>query len=202
MCCGSGAIGAAVAHAVPGIVLHAADIDPLAIAGARRNLAPVDGHVHRGDLYEALPGALRGGVDVLVANVPYVPTEEIEMLPREARDHEPRASLDGGGDGLDVFRRLTAGASEWLAPAGHLLVEVSAQQAATARSIVVAGGLAAQVAVDDELEATVVIGAKPGRSTPAAGQRPAGRREDLRRARRRRASTGSRSRRPGSAPAR
>ena len=68
---------------------------------------------------------LRGSVDVLVANVPYVPTADIAMLPREARDHEPRASLDGGEDGLDMLRRLAARATEWLRPGAHLLVETS-----------------------------------------------------------------------------
>ena len=64
---------------------------------------------------------LRGRVAVLAANVPYVPTDEIALLPPEARLHEPRVALDGGADGLDVLRRVAAAAAEWLAPGGHLL---------------------------------------------------------------------------------
>ncbi|MGA8017045.1 MAG: putative protein N(5)-glutamine methyltransferase [Candidatus Dormiibacterota bacterium] len=161
MCCGSGAVGAALAAAVPGVELHAADIDPVAVRCARRNLAALGGHVHQGDLYAALPAGLRGGVDVLVVNGPYVPTQEIELLPREAREHEPRLSLDGGGDGLDVYRRVVATAALWLRPGGHLLLEVSAGQAEGAVEIVEGGGLVARAASCEELEATVVIGTRP-----------------------------------------
>lgn len=66
---------------------------------------------------------LRGRVDVLLANAPYVPTEEIRIMPQEAREYEPQVALDGGGDGLDVQRRLIAGAPLWLAQAGTLLTE-------------------------------------------------------------------------------
>ncbi|MYR62648.1 putative protein N(5)-glutamine methyltransferase, partial [Streptomyces sp. SID625] len=96
------------------VELHAADIDPAAVRCARRNIAPAGGRVHHGDLYAALPADLRGRVDVLAANVPYVPTGEVPLLPSEARDHEPPAALDGGADGLDVLRRVAAGAPDWL----------------------------------------------------------------------------------------
>lgn len=161
MCCGSGAIGVAIARARPGVELHLADIDAAAVACAARNAAPVGGHVHRGDLYAALPRALRGGVDVLVANVPYVPTADIDLLPREARDYEPLVSLDGGEDGLDVLRRLVGGAAQWLSPGGHLLVETSERQAPSAAAAYAASGLTVRVARDDDLEATVVVGARP-----------------------------------------
>ena len=93
----------------------------------------------------ALPAALRGRVDVLVANVPYVPTDAIALMPPEARDHEPRVALDGGADGLDVARRVVAGAPGWLAPGGALLFETSEDQAAAAVATVAAAGLAARV---------------------------------------------------------
>ena len=123
LCCGTGAIGVAVAAAVPGVELHAADIDPVAVECARRNVTA--GQVHEGDLYDALPHHLRGRVDVLVANAPYVPTGRIRLLPPEARDHEHRRALDGGPDGLDLHRRIAAGAPRWLAPGGRLLIESS-----------------------------------------------------------------------------
>jgi release factor glutamine methyltransferase len=146
----------AVAAAVDGIELHAADVDPVAVAVARRNLGAAQ--VHVGDLFEALPAALRGRVDVLVANLPYVPSGSIALMPPEARDHEPRIALDGGPDGLDVVRRVTAGAPAWLAPAGSLLFESSTDQAPRAVEIVAAAGLEPRVVSEDDLGATVVIG--------------------------------------------
>ncbi|MGW1520951.1 putative protein N(5)-glutamine methyltransferase [Streptomyces sp. NPDC002287] len=160
LCCGVGALGAAVASQVPGgVELHAADIDPAALAYARRNVAPYGGTVWEGDLYAALPAGLR--VDVLVVNAPYVPTGEIGLMPPEARVHEPLVSLDGGEDGLDVHRRVAAQAALWLAPGGHLLIETSARQAPLTASALTAGGLAVRAATSEELHATVVIGRAP-----------------------------------------
>ncbi|MFJ2111945.1 MULTISPECIES: putative protein N(5)-glutamine methyltransferase [unclassified Streptomyces] len=162
LCCGSGALGTALAVGHTGRVeLHAADIDPAAVRCARRNIGPVGGQVHEGDLYAPLPAALRGRVDVLLANVPYVPTEELGLLPPEARIHEARVALDGGADGLDVLRRVTAGAYRWLAPGGHLLFETSERQAPLAVETVVRAGLTPRVASSEELYATVVIATRP-----------------------------------------
>jgi release factor glutamine methyltransferase len=160
LCCGSGALGVALAAALGPVELHAADLDPAAVRCARRNVAAI-GTVYEGDLYEPLPATLRGRVDVLAANVPYVPTEEIALLPAEARAHEARVALDGGDDGLEILRRVAAEASRWLAPGGHLLVETSEGQAPGAVTAFADGGLVPQVAVSAELYATVVIGAKP-----------------------------------------
>lgn len=161
LCCGSGAVGAALAADLGGPELHAADIDPAAVRCARRNVAPFGGHVHQGDLFGALPDTLRGRVDVLTANVPYVPTHEVGLLPPEARDHEPLVALDGGADGLDILRRVTAEAARWLAPGGCLLVETSEHQAPAAVETFARGGLTATLAVSDELYANVVIGTRP-----------------------------------------
>ena len=158
LCCGVGAIGAALAAAVDRAEVHAADIDPVAVRCARLNLPGPRGHVYQGDLFEPLPAGLRGRVGVLVANVPYVPTGEIEFLPPEARAHEPRVALDGGADGLDVLRRVAAGAPEWLMPGGHLLIETSERQAPSAAAAFAASGLAVRVATSADLDATVVIG--------------------------------------------
>lgn len=151
LCCGSGAVGAVLGDDVE---LYAVDIDPAAVHCARRNIS---GLVYEGDLYEPLPSVLRGSVDVLVANAPYVPTEAIEMLAPEARLHEPRVALDGGADGLDILRRVIAAAPQWLAPAGHLLFETSEWQASKIVDTSLANGMVTRVAVADELEATVVI---------------------------------------------
>ena len=156
LCCGAGAIGAALAAAVDRAEVHAADIDPAAIRCARLNLA--GGRVYQGDLYAPLPARLRGRVAVLTANVPYVPSEQIGFLPPEARAHEPRAALDGGADGLDVLRRVAAEAGGWLSPGGHLLSEISERQAPPAEAALAAGRLAARVVSSADLDATVVIG--------------------------------------------
>jgi release factor glutamine methyltransferase len=158
LCCGSGAVGAALAEMVAGIELHAVDIDPAAVDCARRNLAAGGGRVYRGDLFEPLPPRLQGRIDVLAANCPYVPTAEIRLMPAEARDHEPMVALDGGADGLDIHRRVANAAPAWLAPGGHLLVETSRPQAPHVVEIFAASGLVPQVATSDELDATVVIG--------------------------------------------
>ena len=159
LCCGTGAIGAALAAAVERAEVYAADIDPAAVRCARQNL-PAD-RVYQGDLYAPLPVGLRGRVAILAAKVPYVPSEEIGFLPPEARAYEPGVALDGGADGLDVLRRVAAGAAEWLAPGGHLLSETSDRQAPLAEAVTTASGLAARVARSPELEATVIIARRP-----------------------------------------
>jgi release factor glutamine methyltransferase len=160
LCCGSGALGVALAARVQGVELHAADVDAAAVACAAVYLAPVGGHAYAGDLYAALPPSLRGRVDVLLANVPYVPSAAISLMPPEARLHEPRVALDGGPDGLDVARRVVAGAPDWLAPGGVLLFETSEEQAPAALATVTAAGLAARVVTDDDRGATVVVGTR------------------------------------------
>ena len=163
LCCGSGAVGAALTAAVEGIELHAVDIDASAVRCARRNVASAGGHVYEGDLYDPLPVQLRGRVDVLVANAPYVPTDAIGLMPAEARLHEPQLALDGGGDGLDVLRRVIDSAPDWLAPDGHLLMESSEKQAPRLAEIVRSGGLLPRVIRRDELNATVVIATRAPR---------------------------------------
>lgn len=160
LCCGAGAIGAALAAAVERAEVYAADIEPAAVRCARQNLPA--GRVYSGDLYEPLPAGLRGRVQILAANVPYVPTAEIGYLPPEARVHEPATALDGGQDGLDVLRRVAAGAPAWLAPGGHLLSETSERQAQLAEEVLAAAGLTARVVSSADEDATVVIGRRPG----------------------------------------
>jgi len=140
------------------------------VACARRNLAAAGGRVYEGDLYQPLPATLRGRVDVLAANVPYVPTEEVGLLPPEARTHEPLLALDGGTDGLDVLRRVAAAAPRWLAPGGCLLTEISERQAQRAVEALAVSGLTPRVASSDERNATVIIGTRPALAGPARGE--------------------------------
>lgn len=158
LCCGSGAVGAALTAKLESIELYATDLDPAAVRCALRNLAGGTGRVFGGDLTEPLPADLRGRVDVLVANTPYVPTDEIEQMPPEARLHEARLALDGGVDGLDIQRRVAAAAPDWLTPGGYLLVETSSHQASHTADIFAGNGLEPLITISHEFEATVVIG--------------------------------------------
>jgi len=173
LCCGAGAIGAALLAAVGargsgrgGIELHAADIEPVAVRCARRNLAAElaqgTAFVYQGDLDAPLPPRLAGRVAVLTANVPYVPSREIAFLPSEAREHEPHRALDGGDDGLDVLRRVVAvAASRWLRPGGSVLSEISERQRGPAEAAVRAAGLEPGILSSEDDDATIVIGRVP-----------------------------------------
>jgi release factor glutamine methyltransferase len=158
LCCGSGAVGAVLSTSFQSIELHAVDVDLAAVRCARRNIAR--GQVYQGHLYDPLPTALQGHVDLLIANAPYVPTKEIRMLPPEARLHEPPSALDGGLDGLDVHREIAAGASRWLRSGGHLLVECSEHHASRTVEIFASNGLETEVIRSEELGATVVAGVR------------------------------------------
>lgn len=159
LCCGSGAIAAALIDLLDSPDVYAADIDPAAVRCARRNLP--DAHVYEGDLDAPLPLRLVGAVDVLVANAPYVPTAEIALMPPEARDHEPRVALDGGADGLDLARRVMAAAPRWLAPAGVVIVETSGRQAPLLAAAATAAGLVPHVVDDEDTGGTAVVAGRP-----------------------------------------
>jgi release factor glutamine methyltransferase len=157
LCCGTGALGVAVAAKLGSTRLHAADINPAAVRCASRNVLPTGGQVYQGDLFAPLPTELRKTISVLICNAPYVPTDEVSLLPPEARDHEPRVALDGGPDGLAVLRRVAAQAPRWLAPGGRLLVETSERQAPAMADAMVRAGLFPHLH-SDELGASVVTG--------------------------------------------
>lgn len=163
-CTGVGAVAAAVAVRCADLAgrleVHAADVDPVAVACARANLARLapGAEVHEGDLLDALPARLRGTVDVLAASPPYVPSGAVALMPPEARDHEPRRALDGGGDGLDVARRIVAALPRWLRPGGTAALDLGEDQAPAAADLLAGAGLVTRVVADDELGATVVAG--------------------------------------------
>ena len=123
---GSGAVAVVLAGARPDAEVVATEVDPVAAACARANGVTV----YEGDLDDPLPPSYERRVDVLTANVPYVPTGAIALLPRDVQDHEPRLALDGGVDGLDLVRRVLATAPRWLRPGtGRALVEIGPDQA-------------------------------------------------------------------------
>lgn len=120
---GCGAIAVALALNISRSEIYAVDISPEALKVAGRNAERhgVAGRVmlYRGDLLTPLPEF----VDIIVANLPYVPTTELEHLPPEIRDHEPRLALDGGPDGLNVIRELLREAPRYLRPKGCVCLE-------------------------------------------------------------------------------
>lgn len=163
LCCGIGAVAHVVATRRRPARVVAVDIDPAATACARVNLPGA--LVLTDDLFAPLPTDLRGAVDVLVANAPYVPTAAVETMPREARDHEPRHALDGGDDGLDIARRIVVEAGAWLAPGGVVAIETSSGQASSLTTAMTAAGLRADVVTDADLGGVVAVGRAPREQT-------------------------------------
>lgn len=154
LCCGSGAVGAALLSQRD-IELHSADIDPIAVRCTGRN---VDAPVYEGDLFDALPLSLKRRVDVLIANAPYVPSATIAFLPSDSRDYEAHVALDGGADGMDILRRVVRHAPAWLAPRGKVVVELSDRQEQQGLELLTSAGFRARSVRSDELDATVLIG--------------------------------------------
>ncbi|MGE5228047.1 MAG: N5-glutamine methyltransferase family protein [Planctomycetaceae bacterium] len=139
LCTGSGAVAAVMTAAHPAARVLATDLDPSAVECARRN--GVDARL--GDLDGPLPPALRGLVDVVTAVVPYVPTEELHLLPRDVLAHEPRRALDGGSGGTALLARAAVAAERWLRPGGSLLLELGGDQAAAMRAVLADAGFSA-----------------------------------------------------------
>lgn len=131
LCTGSGAIAVALRARRPRARIVATDTDPRALACARANGVEAYG----GDLFAALPPALRHAVDVVVAVVPYVPAAELGHLPRHTLEFEDAAHYDGGPDGTEVLTRLLAGAPGYLRPGGSVLLELGGTQGGLVRSV-------------------------------------------------------------------
>lgn len=125
LCTGAGAIATVLARRRPAARVVATEIDPTALACARANGV----EVLEGDLAAPLPDELRGTVDVVTAVVPYVPTGELRLLPRDVLAHESRRALDGGDDGTDLLVRAASEATELLRSGGSLLLELGGDQA-------------------------------------------------------------------------
>jgi release factor glutamine methyltransferase len=150
LCTGSGAIACYLADAVPGARVLATELHEPSLAWARRNAAADGVEVLGGDLDERLPARLEGTVAVLTANVPYVPTGAMPLLPGDVREHEPEIALDGGPDGLDVLRRVVELAPRWLAAGGWILCEVGDDQGDAAAALLAGAGFG-DVAVRQDL---------------------------------------------------
>lgn len=160
LCCGSGAVAMVLTAHAPQSRVYAVDIQPEAVECARKNLPGAT--VLQGDMFSPLPQDLRGRVGLVIANAPYVPAGSLATLPREARDHEPATTLDGGADGLDLVRRIISGAPQWLAGNGQLLLECSGWQAEAVEPLLAAAGLLPRILRSEEKDATVAVGTVAG----------------------------------------
>lgn len=132
LCTGAGNLAAAVAVAAPSVRLHAADLSVAAVGLARANMLFVAAadrvRLHEGDLFDALPAELRGDVDVMICNPPYISSAKVGEMPAEISEHEPRLAFDGGSLGLSIVGRLVQEAPEWLRPGGRLCFEIGLGQ--------------------------------------------------------------------------
>ena len=168
---GSGAIACALAAALPRARVLAVECSPRALAVARVNVGAL-GLADRitlleGDLLAPL-ASWRGRVDAIVANPPYLPAGVIASLPREVSAFEPRLALDGGPDGLRVFRRLVAAAPPLLRPGGWILMEIGEDQAGALASLMAAEGFTAIASRQDLRGVERYIGGRlPGPGVPA-----------------------------------
>ena len=161
---GGGAVAAVLIDRRPAATVIATDVDERAVACARSN--GVD--ARRGDLFGPLPAALCGRVDVMTAVVPYVPTEELHLLPRDVLAHEPARALDGGPGGTAVLERAARGAARWLRPGGTVLLELGGDQADGLSATMVAAGLTAiRVHRDDQGRDRAIEARRPDPRSPS-----------------------------------
>jgi release factor glutamine methyltransferase len=137
LCTGSGAVAVVLGSARPRAAVVATDIDPVAVACARRNGV----RALVGNLDEPLSPPLRGHVDVMTAVVPYVPSEELHLLPRDVLANEPHRALDGGRRGTTVLVRAGEAAARWLRPGGTVLLEIGGDQAEEVATTLAGAGL-------------------------------------------------------------
>jgi release factor glutamine methyltransferase len=154
---GSGAIACALATARPDAQVLATELAPAALAVAEDNVRAL-GLADRvrllaGDLLEPLAGE-PGRLDLIVANLPYLPSGILPSLPREVSTFEPRAALDGGPDGMAVIRRLLTAAPAALRPGGRLVLEIGEEQAGPLAALMVTQGLV-EIATRDDLRGVV-----------------------------------------------
>jgi len=130
LCTGSGNLALALKHRFPWARVLGTDIssDALEVARANASRLRLDVELLEGDLFDPLPVSIRGRVDLVVANPPYVAEWEVADLPVEVRDYEPRQALVAGPRGDEVLSRIAEAAADWLAPGGLLLCEIGETQ--------------------------------------------------------------------------
>ena len=167
LCTGCGAVAAVLASNRPRATVLGTDVDLVAVACARRNGVPA----LVGDLDEPLTRWMRGRVDLMTAVVPYVPTEELHLLPRDVLAHEPRRALDGGSGGTRVLVRATGAAKRWLRPGGTVLLELGGDQAVEMTSVLTDLGFTdIRVHADEDGQDRAIEGRRGPLPSGAVGQ--------------------------------
>lgn len=160
--CGAGTLAALLRRALPAARVIGTELDPAAVACARRTGARHGFESLEGSWWSALPASLRGCVDLAVSYLPHVPSGQIERIHPDFRRHEPSISVDGGADGLDPWREVIAEARGWLAPDGLLVTLIAPEQESIARRIALqAGFMVASQPSDDDLLLLVSPDADP-----------------------------------------
>jgi release factor glutamine methyltransferase len=165
---GSGCVAISLAVFLPHAFIHATDISSNALFLARENAARHNASERimfsEGSVYSALPDSLKGRVDIIVSNPPYISDDEYAALERGIIDFEPQQALKGGADGLDVFRKIVAGAPDYLNDGGMLAVEIGETQAADAAAIMEDCGDFSRVEAISDLSGRprIVTGIKSG----------------------------------------
>lgn len=165
VCCGSGVIAVSLAAELPTVEVWATDRNARAVDLTRRNAhrQGVDARVHAlaGDLLAPLPANLRGELDLVVSNPPYLRQDELADLPAEVK-HDPIEALDGGPDGLKIYRALASQAPRWLRPGGWLALEIGAEQGESVPEILNAAGYGEVAMTRDYADLPrVVVGRRP-----------------------------------------
>ncbi|MBU8871044.1 MAG: peptide chain release factor N(5)-glutamine methyltransferase [Gemmatimonadales bacterium] len=164
--CGTGVVGISLAMDLPRLTLHATDINPKAIELTRHNAHALGVearvHVHHGSRFDPLPDHLKGEVDILVSNPPYIRCGDIEGLSEEVKGHDPHTALDGGQDGLDFYHALAAALKCWLRPGGYVAVEIGCDQGAEVQDIFSGVGAEDIVVIKDYSDRDRVVTARVG----------------------------------------
>lgn len=159
MCCGSGAIAVSMAHFLPKAKITACDISLEALEVARGNAARngLNGRIEfrESDLFfmtkRKKTVRIKDSFDMILSNPPYIPTQDIDTLQTEVRDHEPIKALDGGSDGLDFYRRIAEDAFGSLKKDGLMFLEIGCDQAEAVTSLLSGAGYYSEIEVHKDL---------------------------------------------------
>ncbi|MBV9819617.1 MAG: peptide chain release factor N(5)-glutamine methyltransferase [Solirubrobacterales bacterium] len=167
---GTGAVALAVANEAPCSRVWALDIDPNAVAAARRNVDDLglpNVTVTRSNLLRGMPSRLRGRVDMVTAHLPYVSAAAFDGLPRQLTEFEPCAALsDGSNDGLGAVRRLACELPAWLRPGGRFAIEISPELAKPTAAVLRLAGFADLCCLEGEYGTQLVVGRQPRARSP------------------------------------
>lgn len=161
---GSGAIGLSIASECPSTRVLATDVSAEALQVARANLAGIGRaasrvSLHEGSWFDALPASVRGSLDVLISNPPYV--TDAEELPAVVADWEPSRALRASGNGLDDLTVIVDGVDEWVTPGGAVILEMAPNQTATITQRFSARGWSARVHIDLQGRGRAVVARRP-----------------------------------------